>query len=102
MRSEWAAAGWGSRSGFALASLYWLAMLVLFLFSLRFANGAGELLEITGFYFVPLLYAGLIRGGLVLVTPRRRFWSWWLLVIGALIGILVTIARIALSSAGLT
>jgi hypothetical protein len=102
MLREWDGAGWGSRTVFVIAALYWATMVVLFLFSLRFAGSVGEIVEIAGFYFVPLLYAIVLRAASVAFLPRsRRFWSWWLLVIGAVTGILVTVSRIALSSVGL-
>jgi hypothetical protein len=102
MLAEWEEAGWGSRTAFVIAALYWAAMVALFLFSLRFAGTVGEIVEIAGFYFVPLVYAMVLRAASVAFLRRSRgFWSWWLLVIGAVVGILVTVSRVALSSAGL-
>ena len=102
MRAEWEAAGWGSRTVFVIAALYWLAMALLFLLSLRFVGSLGEIGVVIGFYFVPLFYAAIIR----LVSsvfsrrdPPPRIWSWWLFVIGALLGLLITVARVAMSPA---
>jgi hypothetical protein len=40
--------------------------------------------------------AAVIRGGYVLLSrqrPRPRFWSWWLFVIGMVIGLLLAVQR---------
>lgn len=93
---EWAEAGWGSRTVFVIAVLYWLATLALFLATLPAVRNGYELWLIVGFYFVPLLYALILRAAYVFVRrgPRRpAIVSWWVLVIGALLSILVTVAR---------
>lgn len=96
MGAEWAGAGWGRRSVFVIAALYWAAMLVLVVLSLALARSAGEITLVLGFYLVPLVYALTIRLGYVALSsrrPRPRVRSWWVLVIGALLGILITVAR---------
>ena len=101
MRAEWEAAGWGARTVFVIAALYWLAMVLLFLLSLRFVSSLGEIGAVIGFYFVPLFYAAIIRlvsSVLSRREPPPRIWSWWLFVIGALLGLLITVARVAMSS----
>jgi len=100
MRAEWEAAGWGVRTVFAIAALYWLAMALLFLLSLRFVGSLGEIGVVGGFYFVPLFYAAIIRLVYSVLSrrdPPPRIWSWWLLVIGALLGMLITVARVAMT-----
>ena len=96
MREEWAGAGLGRRVVFGLAGLYWVAMLVLFALA-ALAGGSGYRAGVAlGFYFSPLLIAAIIRGGYVLVSrrrPRPRFRSWWLLVIGMVIGLLLAVQR---------
>lgn len=97
MGDEWAEAGWGRRTVFVIASLYWVAMLGLAVLSLPLARSAEEITLVLGFYLVPLLYALIIRLVFVALSsrrPRPRVRSWWVLVIGALLGILVTVARI--------
>lgn len=96
MGAEWAEADWGRRTVFVIAILYWLAMLALVLLSLPLARSAGEITLVLGFYLVPLVYALIIRLGYVALSrrrPRPRVRSWWVLVIGALLGILITVAR---------
>ena len=97
MGAEWAEAGWGRRTVFVIATLYWVTMLGLAVISLPLARNAEELTLVLGFYLVPLLYALIIRVAFVALSsrrPRPRVRSWWVLVIGALLGILVTVARI--------
>lgn len=101
MRSEWAEAGWGSRSLFVIAAIYWAAVAVLLLLSLPLARNANEIALVIGFYVVPLAYALAFRGIYVAFSrrrPRPRLWSWWLLVLGALLGILITVARVTIPS----
>lgn len=102
MRAEWDDAGWYLRSVFVIAALYWMAMLALAVASLPAARSAAEITLVLGFYLVPLLYALIIRVAYVALSPRRprpRIGSWWVLVIGALLGILVTVARITVPMA---
>ena len=97
MRAEWDDAGWGLRTVFVIAALYWMAMLALAVASLPAARSAAEVTLVLGFYLVPLLYAVILRLAYVALSrrrPRPRIRSWWVLVIGALLGILVTVARI--------
>ena len=97
MRAEWQDAGWGVRTVFFIAAAYWTAMLLLTVLSLPLARSVYEVILIVGFYLVPLLYAFVGRLAWVAFTrrrPRPRPWSWWVLVIGALLGILITVARI--------
>lgn len=97
MGPEWQEAGWGRRTVFVIAALYWVAMLGLAVISLPVARSAEEITVVLGFYLVPLLYALLVRAAFVALSarrPRPRVRSWWVLVIGALLGILVTVARI--------
>lgn len=99
MRREWSEAGWWSRSLFAIGATYWAAMLALFVLSLPLARDVLEIGLVLGFYFVPLAYAVVVRGLYVALSrrrPRPRLRSWWLLVIGALLGILVTVARVTI------
>ena len=101
MRAEWEAAGWGARTVFVIAALYWLAMALLFLLSLRFVESLGEIGVVIGFYFVPLVYAAVIRLVYSVLSRRERpprIWSSWLFVIGALLGMLITVARVAMTS----
>lgn len=102
MGDEWAEAGWGRRTVFVIAAIYWMAMLALAVASLPAARSGAEITLVLGFYLVPLLYALIIRLAYVALTsrrPRPRLRSWWVLVIGALIGILVTVARITVPMA---
>lgn len=97
MAIEWLEAGWGRRTVFVIAAVYWAAMLALAVASMPAARSAAEITLVFGFYLVPLLYGLIVR--LVFMAfssrrPRPRLWSWWVLVIGALLGILVTVARI--------
>ena len=97
MGAEWQDAGWGQRTVFVIAALYWMAMVALAAASLPAARSAAEVTLVIGFYLVPLLYAFLIRLVYVALSrqrPRPRIRSWWVLVTGALLGILVTVARI--------
>jgi len=97
MGAEWAEAGWGRRTVFVIAAAYWVAMLGLAVVSLPLARSAEEITLVLGFYLVPLVYALIVRVAFVAVSsrrPRPRVRSWWVLVIGALLGILVTVARI--------
>lgn len=97
MGLEWQEAGWGRRTVFVIAALYWMAMVALAVASLPAARSAAEITLVLGFYLVPLLYALVIRVAYVALSrrrPRPRILSWWVLVIGALLGILVTVARI--------
>jgi hypothetical protein len=101
VRAEWESAGWGARTVFAIAAVYWVAMVLLFLLSVRFAGSLGEIGVVAGFYFVPLFYAAIVRLVFSVVSrrdPPPRIWSWWLLVIGALLGLLITVARVAMTS----
>lgn len=97
MGAEWAGAGTGRRTVFVIAALYWMVMLALAVASLPAVGSAAEVTLVLGFYLVPLLYALIIRLVYVAISsrrPRPRVWSWWVLVIGALLGILVTVARV--------
>ena len=97
MGAEWQDAGWGQRTVFVIAATYWMAMLALAVASLPAARSAAEITLVLGFYLVPLLYALVLRVAYVAVSrrrPRPRVRSWWVLVVGALLGILVTVARI--------
>jgi drug/metabolite transporter (DMT)-like permease len=97
MGAEWAEAGWGRRTVFVIAAIYWMTMVALAVASLPTARSAAEMTLVLGFYLVPLLYALIIRLAFVALSPRRprpRVRSWWVLVIGALLGILVTVARV--------
>ena len=97
MGIEWQEAGWGQRTVFVIATLYWMVMLALAVASLPAARSAAEITLVLGFYLVPLLYALVLRVAYVAVSrrrPRPRVRSWWVLVVGALLGILVTVARI--------
>jgi len=101
MRTEWADAGAWSRSLFVIAAIYWLAMALLFILSLPVVRNGYELGLVFGFYFVPLAYALVIRVGYALLSrrhPRPRIRSWWVLVIGSLLGILITTARVTTAS----
>ena len=96
MGAEWQEAGWGRRTVFVIAAVYWMAILALAVASMPAARSAAEITLVLGFYLVPLLYALIIRLVYVAVSsrrPRPRVRSWWVLVIGALLGILVTVAR---------
>lgn len=102
MRTEWENAGWGLRTAFAIAALYWMAMVALAVASLPAARSAAEITLVLGFYLVPLLYALVLRlayVGLSRRRPRPRVRSWWVIVFGALLGILVTVARITVPAA---
>jgi 4-hydroxybenzoate polyprenyltransferase len=96
MREEWAAAGLGRRMLFGLAGLYWVAMLVLFVLAVL-TSGVGYRAGVAlGFYFTPLLLAAIFRGAYVLLSrrrPRPRFGSWWILVIGMIIGLILAVQR---------
>lgn len=97
MGAEWQDAGWGQRTVFVIAATYWMAMLALAVASVPAARSAAEITLVLGFYLVPLLYALIGRLAFVALSsrrPRPRVGSWWILVIGALLGILVTVARI--------
>lgn len=97
MGAEWQEAGWGRRTVFVIAALYWMVMLALAVASLPGVGSAAEVTLVLGFYLVPLLYAFLLRAAFVALSarrPRPRLRSWWVLVIGALLGILITVARI--------
>lgn len=101
MRTEWANAGAWSRSLFVIAAIYWTAMALLFLVSLPVVRNGYELGLVFGFYFVPLGYALVIRVAHSLLSrrrPRPRIRSWWVLVIGALLGLLITTARVTTPS----
>jgi hypothetical protein len=96
MRGEWADAGVGRRVLFILAALFWIGMVALLGINLAASGSAYEAGTVVGFYFTPLLFAAVIRGGYVLLSrrrPRPRFWSWWILVIGMLIGLLLAVQR---------
>ena len=101
MRTEWAEAGTWSRSLFVIAAIYWTAMALLFFLSLPVVRNGYEVGLVFGFYFVPLGYALVIRVGYALFSrrrPRPRIRSWWVLVIGALLGLLITTARVTTAS----
>lgn len=104
LREEWVDAGWASRTLFVTGGLYWLAMVAFFVVTVPAARSLAEVGLVLGFYFVPLFYAVVLRGAYVLVTRSRRrpprLVSWWLLVIGALVGILFTVARAAVPDVG--
>lgn len=100
MGTEWQEAGWGQRTVFVIAAFYWMTMVALAVASLPAARSAAEITLVFGFYLVPLLYALSVRLLFVALSarrPRPRIRSWWVLVIGALLGILVTVARITVS-----
>ena len=80
MGTQWAEAGWGRRTVFVIASVYWVAMLGLAVLSLPLARSAQEIILFLGFYLVPLLYALIIRLAFVALSsrrPRPRIRSWW-------------------------
>ena len=96
MREEWAAAGLGRRILFVLAALYWIGMAILLVLGVASARSPYATGAIVGFYVAPLLIAAVVRGVYVLLSrrrPRPPFWSWWLLVIGAALGLILTIQR---------
>lgn len=98
LREEWIDAGWASRTLFVTGGIYWIGMTALFLVTLLAVAGPAEALLVFGFYYVPLFYAFVLRGLYVLFWPSRRrprLVSLWLLVIGAMLGILFTVARVA-------
>lgn len=100
MRREWAEAGIGRRLMFGLAALYWIAMIALAVANVASAATGYDSGRILGFFFSPLLFAGVIRGIHVLLSrrrPRPRFWSWWILVIGMVIGLLLAVQRAAVA-----
>ena len=96
MNVEWASAGWSRRLLFAVSALYWLLMLALFAANVLRADSGYQAGIVLGFYFTPLFLAAVIRAGYVLLSrrrPRPPFWSWWLFVTGAAIGVLVAVQR---------
>ena len=81
---------------FALSAAYWVGMLVLLALALPSSDGGREAGRIVGFFFTPLLFAIVLRVGYVLLSrrrPRPRVLSWWVLVIGAAIGLLLGLQR---------
>jgi len=97
MGAEWAEAGWGRRTVFVIAAIYWMTMVALAVATLPAARSAAEITLVIGFYLVPLLYALIVRLAFLAISsrrPRPRVRSWWVLVIGALLGILITAARV--------
>ena len=98
MREEWTEAGLGRRILFVLAGLYWIGAAILFVEALMSAASSYDAGMALGFYSAPLLVAAVIRGAYVLLSGRRsrpRFWSWWLLVIGAALGLFMAFTRAA-------
>ena len=96
MREEWASAGTGRRVLFGLAAAYWIGFVVLFVVAVASARNSYDAGVLLGFYFTPLVFAAVIRGVYVLLSrrrPRPRFWSWWLLVIGAALGLILAVQR---------
>ena len=96
LRREWADAGLAARSVFVIAAIYWLLAVLITILTLPRVRNAYELVLVIGFYFVPLLYAVVLRAVYVFVRrgPRRPpLVSWWVLVLGALLAILVSVAR---------
>lgn len=98
LREEWIDSGWASRTLFVTGGIYWIGITALFLLTLPAVAGPAEAVLVFGFYYVPLFYAFVLRGLYVLFWPARRrprLVSLWLLVIGAMLGILFTVARVA-------
>lgn len=96
MRAEWAEASVGRRILFALSGVYWGGMLVLLVLGVASGITGYEAGRLTGLYFAPLVLALVIRIGFVLLSrrrPRPRIISWWVLVIGALIGVVLALQR---------
>jgi chromate transport protein ChrA len=98
VRAEWSNASRARRALFALSAAYWLAILLLIVISLTQAQGGYEAGRILGLYLGPLIIAIVIRMVYVLVSrgrPRPPIWSWWVLVIGAALGVALTFQRAA-------
>lgn len=97
MRAEWREASIGRRTVFALSAAYWAGMVVLAMLGLASAETGYEAGRIVGFYFTPVLIAVVIRVGYALLRwrrrPRSRIWSWWIWVIGAVIGLFLVLQR---------
>ena len=96
MRAEWTEASIGRRVIFALAAAYWLGMLFLAVLALPSSDSGAEAGSIVGFYFSPLIIAFVVRIGYVVFSrrrPRPPVVSWWVLVIGAALGLLLGLQR---------
>ena len=102
MRAEWSGASLARRALFVLSAVYWLGILALLIVSLTQAEGGYEAGQVVGFYASPLLISIVIRAVYALGSrrrPRPPIWSWWVLVIGAALGVVLTIQRAAIDVA---
>jgi hypothetical protein len=93
------------RTLFVVSAAYWLGILPLLGISLTQAQSGYEAGRIAGFYLGPLIIAIVIRVVYVVVSrrrPRPPIWSWWVLVIGAALGVLLTFQRAAVDVADRT
>lgn len=98
MRAEWAGASLVRRTLFVLSAVYWIGILLLLVISLTQAQGGYEAGRILGFYLGPLIIAIVVRVVYALVSrrrPRPSIMSWWVLVIGAALGVVLTFQRAA-------
>jgi uncharacterized membrane protein len=96
VRAEWAEASIGRRVIFALSAAYWLGMLFLLVLALPSSDSGAAAGRIVGFYLSPLILAIIVRLGYVLFSrrrPRPPIVSWWVLVIGAALGLLLGLQR---------
>ena len=93
MRQEWAAAGLGRRIVFSFVAIYWIGMGILTVLNLPYAEDARQAGQIIGFFFAPLIIAVVVRGAYVLLT-RARFWSSWIFIIGAGLGLMLAFQRV--------
>ena len=102
MRAEWSNASFARRALFVVSAAYWLGIVLLLVISLTQAQGGYEAGRVLGFYLGPLIIAIVIRVVYVLVSrrrPRPPIWSWWVLVIGAALGVVLTLQRAAVDVA---
>lgn len=98
MRREWSEAGPSRRVVFVLAALYWLGQVAIFVANLPRADSGYEAGRLFGIVFGPLLFALVARGAYVVFSrrrPRPPLWSWWVLVIGALLSLILVFQRAA-------
>jgi chromate transport protein ChrA len=87
---------------FVVSAVYWIGILLLLVISLTQAQGGYEAGRNLGFYLGPLIIAMVVRVVYVLVSrrrPRPPIWSWWVLVIGAALGVVLTFQRAAVDVA---